>query len=129
MRFRSLVQMGVLLLLAGSLHLVQGSVAGVHFKEPLDFSCYGYAPDGWYEATQATARWTGVPPRLECDLLNRRTGETTRWDSGTSTLVPWLLMWVALMGVVFLVLRETASVISRRRGRDDAISARAATTD
>jgi hypothetical protein len=107
-----------MLLLSGVLWIEQHLAAGVHLREPLDYTCLEHAPDGWHEAVQATARWSGTPPRLECDLRNPTTGETARWDSGSATTVPWLLRWVALLvagGIVVAVV--VPSFRRRRHGR------------
>jgi hypothetical protein len=117
LRSRWLLAVPVLLLLAGIFWVQQYLAAGVHLREPLDYTCLEHAPDGWNEAIQATASWTGSPPRLECHLVHRVTGETASWDSGSVTLVPWLLRWLSLLAAGGTVLAVAASAIRRRRGR------------
>jgi hypothetical protein len=119
LRPRWLLAIPFLLLLAGTFWVEQNVAAGVHLREPLDYSCLEHVPDGWDEAIQATATWTGAPPRLGCHLLHRTTGETASWDSGSVTFVPWLLRWVALLAAGGIVLAVSASAIRRRRGRRD----------
>jgi hypothetical protein len=106
----------VLLLLAGTFWVQQYLAAGVHLREPLDYTCLEHAPASWHEAIDATASWTGTPPRLECQLTNPRTGETAHWDSGGATLVPWLSMWTSLVAAAGIVGAVTVSALGRRRG-------------
>jgi hypothetical protein len=108
-----------MLLLAGALWVEQYLAAGVHLREPLDYTCLEHAPDGWDEAIEATGSWTGTPPRLECHLVHRRTGETAHWDSGSVTFVPWSLRWASLLaaGGTVLAVTVSAAVARRRRGR------------
>jgi hypothetical protein len=119
LRPRWLLAVPLLLLLAGILWIEQYRAAGVHLREPLDYTCLEHAPVGWHEAFEATASWTGAPPRLECDLVHLRTGATYHWDSGSATTVPWVSRWVASLaagGTVVAVV--VSSVRRRRRGRE-----------
>jgi hypothetical protein len=119
LRPRWLLAVPVMLLFAGVLWIEQYLAAGVHLREPLDYTCLEHAPDGWDEAIEATARWSGTPPRLECHLVHRTTGETAQWDSGSATTVPWLLRWVALLVAGSTVVTVVVtSVRRRRRGRE-----------
>jgi hypothetical protein len=83
---------------------------GAEFKEPTVGVCYEKAPARWHEAIHAEARVTPLPPRIRCDMVNTRTGESATWDSGSASLPAFVLAVLAGLGAV------TAAVWSIRSG-------------
>jgi hypothetical protein len=93
-------------------------IEGAQFREPLVQACHEQAPQGWHEATHAEWSWTGTPPRLECRMLNRVTGETTYWESARSTaVVPWAIMILALLAAALLPVAVALQVGHDRKSR------------
>jgi hypothetical protein len=62
--------------------------------------CYDKAPPRWQEAVHAEVEVTSLPPRIRCEMVNRRTGETSSWDSGSASLAPFVLAVLAGSGAL-----------------------------
>jgi hypothetical protein len=117
LRPRWLLAVPLLLLLAWGFWVGEHLAAGVLLPEQVEHDCRQHAPDGWQEGIEVTVVWGGAPPRLECHLVHRVTGETASWDSGSVTFVPWALRWASLLAAAATVVAVVVSALKRRRDR------------
>jgi hypothetical protein len=62
--------------------------------------CYDKAPPRRLEAVHAEVEVMSLPPRIRCETVNRRTGETSSWDSGSASLAPFVLAVLAGAGAL-----------------------------
>jgi hypothetical protein len=101
-------------LLAAFLFAASWASLGAEFKEPMVGVCYDKAPARWHEAIHAEARVTSLPPRIRCDMVNTRTGETATWDSGSASLPAFVLAVLAGLGAVTAAVWSIAAGHSAR---------------
>jgi hypothetical protein len=87
-------------LLAAFLYAASYASLGAEFKEPVVGVCLEKAPAHWHEAFHAEAHVTSLPPRIRCDMVSTRTGESTTWDSGSASLPAFVLAVLAGLGAV-----------------------------
>lgn len=110
--------------LAVMLWLASLSAAGHQPGEAAEALCLQHAPGDWYEAVDARAEVSTVPPRVRCELVNTRTGERAAWSSGNESVPPFWLGTAAGAGALGLVAWAGADRFRGRR-RADAVPDRA----